>query len=658
MTAIAQALSAALLAFIWQGMLTAFLLWTALALLRDHSARARYAASCAALAAMAILPVATACFLYPAPSAARAYTAWAVVARQAGVAATQASGSPDWRAWFSRWALPAWALGVLLFSLRLAWASRQVAALRRRARPAEAAVLAAVEVVRERMNVARPVRVLISQAADCPAVVGWFQPAVLLPAATILGLTPRQLEAILAHEFAHLLRYDYLVNMLQTAVETLLFYHPAVWWASARIRQERELCCDDLAVASCGDALCLARALTRLERLRLAPAGLTLSSNGSPLLYRIQRLTGVAAGKRGPSKLPGILVLCLGLVCMALNVQWARGQQTATVGIDQAAAGSESTDAPGVRVDLHGARVIHRDEVAYPESAIEKRVHGTVVVEATLDGEGEVNDARVISGPAELRKAALGSVLQWHFTHDAAGGQLRVSIEFKLPPAGSEAASARALLSSQHARIVADGAVQEEIAKNMAEAMARQARTLQTQSSEDTERQARELAEMGRKLAAEHDLKAVELKDLLDSAQGRWQQQAHEAQSEAAELLRKLSRDSAFADMPGSGLERLKKELDEAQRNWQDAGFVGRVLKSIDFEGLSDAVRDELLAMLPVRAGDTLSEEAVSKVYAEVKRFDEHLSVSISNERDGQVHIRIATPGSSDLRLSIIRPDM
>ncbi len=158
---------------------------------------------------------------------------------------------------------------------------------------------------------------------------GWLRPALLLPAATVMGLTAQQLEAVLAHEFAHILRYDHLVNMLQTGVETLLFYHPAVWWASARIRQERELCCDDLAVASCGDALCLARALTRLERLRLTTPRLALSSNGGPLLYRIQRLAGVTGGRRGPSKLPGMLALSLGLVCLALNLQWARGQQIA-----------------------------------------------------------------------------------------------------------------------------------------------------------------------------------------------------------------------------------------------------------------------------------------------------------------------------------------
>src|SRR4029434_68939 len=92
--------------------------------------------------------------------------------------------------------------------------------------------------------------------------VGRLRPVLLLPAASLAGLTPQQLEAVLAHELAHIRRHDYLGNVFQTLVEALLFYHPAVWWPSARIRYERELCCDDLAVEVCGDPVCYERALT------------------------------------------------------------------------------------------------------------------------------------------------------------------------------------------------------------------------------------------------------------------------------------------------------------------------------------------------------------------------------------------------------------
>ena len=105
-----------------------------------------------------------------------------------------------------------------------------------------------------------------------PTVIGWLKPVVLLPASALAALTPQQLEAILAHELAHIRRHDYLVNLLQTLVETLLFYHPAVWWLSRRIRIERENCCDDLAVSLCGDPVAYAAALADLEALRSSTA--------------------------------------------------------------------------------------------------------------------------------------------------------------------------------------------------------------------------------------------------------------------------------------------------------------------------------------------------------------------------------------------------
>ncbi len=123
-------------------------------------------------------------------------------------------------------------------------------------------------------------------------VIGWVRPVILLPASALTGLTPQQLEAIIAHELAHIRRHDYLINMLQALVETLLFYHPAVWWVSRRIRQEREHCCDDLAVAVCGDAFAYARALLEMERLRAAGPQLAVAANGGLLMNRIQRLIG------------------------------------------------------------------------------------------------------------------------------------------------------------------------------------------------------------------------------------------------------------------------------------------------------------------------------------------------------------------------------
>jgi uncharacterized protein (TIGR03435 family) len=204
--------------------------------------------------------------------------------------------------------------------------------LRRFGAPADQAVLTTVASLATHMGITRPVRVLISMRVDVPSVLGWLRPVILLPPATVMGLTPQQLEAVLAHELAHVKRHDYLVNMLQMVAETLLFYHPVVWWTSSQIRRERELCCDDLAVRACGDAWCYARALTRLERMRVTLPSLAMGSTGGSLRYRIQRLLGATTREYRASPWPSVLAICLGLACVALNVAWLRAQKQSDLG--------------------------------------------------------------------------------------------------------------------------------------------------------------------------------------------------------------------------------------------------------------------------------------------------------------------------------------
>jgi beta-lactamase regulating signal transducer with metallopeptidase domain len=654
MTAIAQALSAALLDFVWQGLLSAFLLWLALFILRNHSARARYAASCVALAVMAALPVVTACLVYRATAASQGSAGWTVAGAQwIRAAAQRPAASFNWAAWLDRWALPVWSIGVLLFSLRLLWAARQISVLRGKAQLPEAPLFAIVTALQVRLRIARPVRVLVSAAADCPSVVGWIRPILLLPAATVMGLTTEQLEAVLAHELAHILRYDHLVNMLQSILETLLFYHPAVWWTSARIRQERELCCDDLAVESCGDAVAYARALTRLERLRVMSQELALGSSGGPLLYRIQRLLGNTAPQRGPSKLPAILALSLGLVCLTLNLQWARGQQLV------AATDSSAADAPGVHVDIGGAPILHREPVQYSGSALEKNIQGTVVVEATTDAAGMVSDARVLSGPQELRKAALESVLNWHFAHSAAGSTRQISIAFQKPTEDALTersqdqakltAEARALEAAAREHSEVEGYVNQQLARKMAK---RQRDSQERQAAEAMEQQAKRMAEMARELQATHSQEADQMVRPLAEAVDR-EQQMLELENQLKALL-----DQHVESGIGSNLlegqryqiPEVEKKLTELQMHFEGfrgPALAGRRLKAIDIQGLTAQAREELMSKLPVRVGDMLSEDSMHKIEEALSQFDEHLGLAMFT-RDGQVEIRITAPGLGD----------
>ena len=128
---------------------------------------------------------------------------------------------------------------------------------------------AMIDRLEERSGLRRPVRWFLSLRVEVPTVTGWLRPTVLIPAKGWSRLAVQQLEALLAHEIAHIRRHDYLVNICQVCIETVLFFHPAVWWVSKRIRTERENCCDDMAVTLCGgDRLLVARALFALEEQR------------------------------------------------------------------------------------------------------------------------------------------------------------------------------------------------------------------------------------------------------------------------------------------------------------------------------------------------------------------------------------------------------
>jgi len=319
---LAQAIGWALLHLLWQGALVAGLLAAALALLSGRSANLRYALSCAALVLIVGLGVVTAVRSYaPDPVAAR--VALALVARTP--IAPAPPSAPDLAQQFARAAnraLPAlvtlWILGVALFSLRLLreWlgARRLVA----RSAPAADAMQDAARRLGAALGVQRLVRLLESTAVTVPSVIGFVRPAILLPASTVTGLTPAQLEMILAHELAHIRRHDFLVNLLQAVVETLLFYHPAVWWISRQVRIERENCCDDIAVALCGDPVHYARTLARLEELRPHRLPLAVSAAGGSLFHRVRRLVDRSARPSGPA-VRGASALAV-LSCLVLAV--------------------------------------------------------------------------------------------------------------------------------------------------------------------------------------------------------------------------------------------------------------------------------------------------------------------------------------------------
>lgn len=199
------------------------------------------------------------------------------------------------------WAVGSWIAGVVLLALwRLGGWLYLGRLCRRETRVPEAELVARFGRLAARLGVRRGVRLLESARVEVPSVVGWLRPVVLLPVELASGIAPGQLELVLAHELAHIRRHDFLANLVQTAIETCLFYHPAVWWMSRVIRAEREACCDDLVVAATGERLLYARALAEVAevRSRSRAAGLALAASDGDLLGRIRRILGLPADRR------------------------------------------------------------------------------------------------------------------------------------------------------------------------------------------------------------------------------------------------------------------------------------------------------------------------------------------------------------------------
>jgi len=444
---VTEALGWALLHSLWQEALAAATLASLLALVPAGAARMRYGLAAVTLLVMLALPLATGLRLQdPAP--------W-LLGPESPAAAVVAARVHTTIEPTLPWIVLVWLGGVLVLSLRLAsgWlAARRLG--RTTTHPVSEACRQALARLATRLRVSRPVRVLESAAVQVPAVVGWLRPVILLPASALTGLTPQQLDVLLAHELAHVRRYDYLVNLVQSVIETLLFYHPAVWWVSRRMREEREHCCDDLAVAVCDDAHLYATALLRMESLRVETPALALAAagtQGGTLLGRVRRLVAPTQVEAVPRWMAGVVAatLLLGL-----------GGGAALVGANAAAATdtlialAQTLENPAAREEAVERLGDTRDPRALaPLIAIARDDHDQHVQREAVDALGELAGA---GGGAALVNVAR--------THPNASVRRKAVKELRKAFAGAEVVPLLATI----ARTDPEEEVQEEAVKSLA----------------------------------------------------------------------------------------------------------------------------------------------------------------------------------------------
>jgi len=201
-----------------------------------------------------------------------------------------------------RWIDGLWVLGVGVLSMRSIGGWWLIQRLRATAvDEAPEALQASFARIAVALGIRRETLLRISSAVAGPITIGALRTMVLLPLSSLTLLGPEELEMVLAHELAHVRRADFLCNIAQTLVETLFFFHPAVWWIGKQIRHERELCCDDLALKICPNPVTYATALFRLEEQRARQWRLAMALNGNQshqtLRLRIARILGEPAGQ-------------------------------------------------------------------------------------------------------------------------------------------------------------------------------------------------------------------------------------------------------------------------------------------------------------------------------------------------------------------------
>jgi TonB family protein len=434
-------------------------------------------------------------------------------------------------------------------------------------------------------------------------------------------------EAILCHEILHVRRRDWLFTVVEELVRAVFWFHPAIWWLLGEIGLAREQAVDlqvvEVTKSREGyvDAL-LAIAGAR-PRLDLAPAPLFLRKR-----HLKQRVISVLKEVR-MSRTRLITALAAGLAILVAACWFVTGT------FPLAAAPEVVNDAPGVTVDLGGAGVMHRTGVAYPAAALKQGVQGTVVVEVKLDSSGNVSDAHVVSGPDELRNAALQSVLQWHLMKNLAGSSRQVSITFSLPdsvPAQPPAAVA-----------VPGGVVYRAGGGVTAPVLLFKREPEYTEEARKAKYQGTvllyvEVDPSGKatNIRVQHSL-GLGLDEKAIEAVRQWKFKPGTKDGSPVPVTANIEVNFRLLDDPATGVSPATP-----QPLWAD-----RTIKSITVSGLSDQARADLLSQLPVHEGDTLSFESLLNINRVVREFDGHLVALRMPVGANETNLMIMLPGST-----------
>lgn len=387
--------------FLWQGLLLGCATAVLLTLMRNARPGHRYTVACTALFM---------CLAWPAVEFAGrmqdAAAAMAIAAPAGGWAkapGTRPEGIMGYLQGNLTWVVALWAVCASVLAARIALGLLWVKRAEQRY-TGNAEWQAKLDRMSAQFGLTRKVRLRVVENLASPITAGWLRPVVLVPASLITGMPAHLLEALLAHELAHVRRLDYLVNLGQNVVETLLFYHPAVWWISGRIRDEREQIADDIAATQLGEPRRLALALSELERFQFSSHHLAQAANGGDLMTRIKRL--IRPDTQALNWKAAIPVLGLAAACLTVYANAA--PDSAKAEKTHAVADFKSCAKP-----------------VWPAESLKNENQGAVTLSFLVSADGRVKDSAIkkSSGFAPLDEAARTGIAKCRFKPATVAGK-------------------------------------------------------------------------------------------------------------------------------------------------------------------------------------------------------------------------------------------
>ena len=349
---------------LWQILAIAIVLGGLLMGMRRSAASLRYWVCCAAMVSMLAAPIATLAWLTAEAGPVQVAIEWAepiawlLEPRDGNPgpshAMVQVANSPaiqplpkqtNWQQLTLRYAVLVYLIGTTILTSRLMSGYWRLRRLQQNVTPADATLRERLAALMKHWGITRHVELLVSAAVEVPTVLGFLKPVILLPLTATSGLSEDQVSVLIAHELAHVRRHDFLINAMQAVIETLLFYHPAVWWISRRIRQEREHCCDDMVVSFGTSRVVYAKALTEMESLRPS-VGLAMAVNSTSLLPRIQRILQANASGGQAHRLNISIAAIVPMIVIAVLLAVVACKNTSTTPAEPAQAATQpATDA-------------------------------------------------------------------------------------------------------------------------------------------------------------------------------------------------------------------------------------------------------------------------------------------------------------------------